>query len=132
MDDHETMSPEEANNEGFMRTKSTQSMEDKSAKEKWQVRKHCIHTFEYIERQKKKKKGLFRMYKEYKYQKAVNEASSYVRKQSDKDSTQDEIIKLRATIYAMKQRKDLTATDEKLLKEMNEKLSRLTRKSQEL
>jgi hypothetical protein len=50
------MSPEEANAELLMRTPSTLDMSEKSPKEKWQ--------------------GLFRMYKEYKTQKAITDASS--------------------------------------------------------
>ncbi len=50
------MSEKEAEGETLMRTKSTQNMEGKNPKEKWQ--------------------GLYRMFQEWKYQKAVTDASS--------------------------------------------------------
>jgi len=107
--DHETMEfPPE--NLKLMRTGSTQSMEQKDAKERWQ--------------------SLYKMFKEWKHQTSVAEAAQIVK---HKDKAQEsEIIKLRAAIYSLRQRKQLSHTDQKLLNEMSARLAELTRQSKHI
>lgn len=112
VDEHETMEdvPEDVT---LMRTKSTQNMEDKTPQEKWQ--------------------GLFRMFKEWKHQKNVAEASQIMRRNNpEKAIVEDEIIKLRIAIYSMRQRKTLSKSDQNLLQSMTQNLNKLTKRSVQL
>jgi len=112
VDEHETMEdvPEDIT---LMRTKSTQNLEDKTPQEKWQ--------------------GLFRMFKEWKHQKNVAEASQIMRrKKPEKAMVENEIIKLRTTIYSMRQRKTLSKSDQNLMQSMTQNLNTLTKRSLQL
>ena len=53
-------------------------------------------------------------------------------KQKDKGLIEDEIFKLRAAIYSLRQRKQLSNTDQKLLADMGARLIELTRQSKEV
>jgi len=103
--EHETMefAPE---NEKLMRTRSTQSIKDLTASQKW--------------------KGLFKMFQEWKHQTNVAEVSQMLR-DSSTESVQDEIIKLRSVLYSMKQRKNLSKSDQELMEHISVKLKGLTK-----
>ena len=53
-------------------------------------------------------------------------------KKSEKELIQDEILTLRTAIYSLRQRKNLSASDQRLLHEMSTKLLTLTKKSSDL
>jgi len=110
IEEHEpmTMIPE---NEKLMRTGSTQSMKNLSAEQKW--------------------KGLFKMFKEWNYQTKVGAASRIVTT-GNNGSVQDEIIKLRAALYQLRQRKNLTESDKLLMEQMAVKLKGLMKIQSEL
>ena len=86
--------------EPLMRTKSTQTLRDKPPSEKWA--------------------GLFRMFREWKHQHQVAEATHIVGR---KDTILDnEIAKLRAAVHTLKQKKELSEGDRQLLLILQKKL----------
>jgi hypothetical protein len=90
-------------NEPLMRTKSTQTLKDKPPSEKWA--------------------GLFRMFREWKHQKQVAEATHILgRKETMLD---EEIAKLRAAVFTLKQKKQLSPSDRQLLAILTKKLEAL-------
>jgi len=101
----------EPENLKLMRTTSTSSMEGKDATQKWH--------------------GLFRMFKEWKHQNTVAQAAVLM-KGTERAQVNDEIIKLRTAIYSLRQRKNLSATDQQLLQGMSEKLKEFTTKAIDL
>eukprot|EP01114_Cavostelium_apophysatum_P020914 TRINITY_DN714_c0_g1_i2.p1 TRINITY_DN714_c0_g1~~TRINITY_DN714_c0_g1_i2.p1 ORF type:complete len:156 (-),score=59.19 TRINITY_DN714_c0_g1_i2:85-552(-) len=105
VEEHETMDTV-SDKEKLMRTKSTQNVTHLPPQQKWQ--------------------SLFKMYKEWKYQTNVAEASRLV-VGGDPASVEEEIIKLRAAIYAMRQRKNLSKSDQRLFDQMNVKLKGLVK-----
>eukprot|EP00010_Vexillifera_abyssalis_P004735 CAMPEP_0201552008 /NCGR_PEP_ID=MMETSP0173_2-20130828/12197_1 /ASSEMBLY_ACC=CAM_ASM_000268 /TAXON_ID=218659 /ORGANISM="Vexillifera sp., Strain DIVA3 564/2" /LENGTH=307 /DNA_ID=CAMNT_0047962399 /DNA_START=27 /DNA_END=950 /DNA_ORIENTATION=+ len=91
--------------EPLMRTQSTQTLKDKPASEKWA--------------------GLFRMFREWKHQKKVAEATHIIgRKETMLDS---EIAKLRAAVFTLKQKKHLSSSDKQLLLILTKKLEALNK-----
>jgi len=113
IEEHDVMDEAEINaTEKLMRTSSTQSMKNMNAQQKWQ--------------------GLFKMFKEWKYQTNVGQASRIVSGNDQAGSVDEEIIKLRSTLYAMRQRKNLNKTDQDLMDQMNVKLRGLIKISAEL
>lgn len=96
-----------------MRTQSTGTFEKQPPNEKWQ--------------------SLYKMYKEWRYQKELAEAQRMASKgmgpppNSEAASTllNEEKTKLRQAIYTMKQRKQLSAGDERLLAVLQQKLKAL-------
>lgn len=112
VEEHETMNyiPE---NEKLMRTKSTQSMQNLSAQQKWQ--------------------SLFKMFKEWNHQTTVAQASQLVGGRGlANDSVQEEIIKLRSALYSMRQRKNMSASDKVLMEQLTVKLKGLTKIAAEI
>jgi len=113
VDEHDVMDEDEINaTEKLMRTQSTQSMKNMNAQQKWH--------------------GLFKMFKEWKYQTNVGQASRIVSGNDQAGSVDEEIIKLRSALYAMRQRKNLNKTDQDLMDQMNVKLRGLIKISAEL
>jgi len=98
---------------GFMRTKSTGTFEQQPPNEKW--------------------KSLYKMYKEWKYQKGLADAQRLASQglapepnsQAAATFLKEEKTKLRQSIYAMRQRKNLSASDQQLLQVLQQKLKAL-------
>jgi len=94
---------------GFMRTKSTGTFEKQPPKEKWQ--------------------SLYKMYKEWRYQKELAEAqrmaSQGLGPSAAASLLNEEKAKVRQAIYTMQQRKNLSAGDERLLEVLRQKLKAL-------
>jgi len=108
-DEHLTMDDNEIESAKLMKTKSTQDVDKKDAQGKWQ--------------------SLFSMFKEWKFQTGVAEASRLVKQSSQRKLMQEEIVKLRSAIYALRQRKHLNISDQRLLDQMTKTLKDLTRQS---
>jgi len=98
---------------GFMRTKSTGTFEKQPPKEKWQ--------------------SLYKMYKEWRYQKELAEAQRMASQglapspnsAAAASLLNEEKAKVRQAIYTMQQRKNLSAGDERLLEVLRQKLKAL-------
>eukprot|EP01104_Vermistella_antarctica_P010348 TRINITY_DN2757_c0_g1_i1.p1 TRINITY_DN2757_c0_g1~~TRINITY_DN2757_c0_g1_i1.p1 ORF type:complete len:278 (+),score=91.90 TRINITY_DN2757_c0_g1_i1:130-963(+) len=88
----------------MMRTESTATLKDKNASEKWQ--------------------GLFRMFREWRHQKQVADAT-YIASRAEGDMLADEIAKLRSAIYSLRQRKSLSQSDQNLMIVLSKKLKAL-------
>jgi len=86
----------------FMRTPSTQAVQGKEPRKKWQA--------------------AFKMYKEKKHQTAVAEGQYVTTRDSSMEDLDDEIMKLRNAVMALRGRKNLNPRDERTLELMQDQL----------
>jgi len=86
----------------FMRTPSTQTVQDKEPKKKWQA--------------------VFKMHKEKKDQMAMAQGQYVASRDSNLHELDEEITKLRAAVTTLSRRKNLSARDERSLETMQEQL----------
>lgn len=88
----------------MMRTRSTQTLKDRTASDKW--------------------RGLFSMFREWRYQRNLAEAN-YVAQRDTKDILGEEKAKIRSAIYKLKHNKNLSESDANLLRVLTTKLKAL-------
>jgi len=88
----------------MMRTRSTKTLEDKSPQEKW--------------------RAMFRMFQEWNRHTTLAEAQRLAEK-DDKTLKREQVAKLRAAVYTLQQKKQLTHSDQRLLQQLSQRLRSL-------
>lgn len=88
----------------MMRTRSTKTLEDKSPQEKWQA--------------------MFRMFQEWRRHTTLAEAQRLSEKDA-KALKREQVAKLRAAVYTLQQKKELTQSDQLLLQQLSQRLRML-------
>jgi len=89
----------------MMRTRSTKTLEDKTPEEKW--------------------KAMFRMFQEWRRHTTLAEAQRLAEKEDDTRLKREQVAKLRAAVYTLQQKKELTQSDQLLLQKLSKRLRTL-------